>query len=48
MSISLVLLFGESKTGVLASIGITLIGSIWLGLINGSVFGIGASGLWLL
>jgi len=48
MAMSLVLMFSNSKTGVLVAIGINTIGSVYLGLTSGDLIGAGASGLWLL
>ena len=48
MALSFIFMFSGSKTGILISIGVTLAGSIGLGLVSGNLIGIGASGLWLL
>lgn len=49
MAIALCFMFVDvGKSGVLISLGITLIGSISLGLMSGEIIGFGASGLWLL
>ena len=48
MTISFILMFSGSKTGVLISMGLTLAGSLGLGLVSGDLIGVGASGLWLL
>ncbi len=48
MAIAFALMFSGSKTGVLLSMGLTLIASVSLGLVTGDIIGIGASGLWLL
>ena len=48
MALSFIFMFSGSKTGVLVSIGLTLASSIGMGLISGTLIGIGASGIWLL
>ena len=48
MAISFILMFSGSKSGVLISIIITFVGGIGLGIINGTLIGLGASGIWLL
>jgi len=48
MAISLVLMFSGSKTGVLISLGLTFVGSLGLNLMNGDLYGVGVSGIWLI
>lgn len=48
MSLSLILMFSSSKTGVLFGILISFAGAIGLGLITSNLIGLGASGLWLI
>jgi len=48
LSLVLIFAFGESKNGVLASLLISFIGAILLGLSSGSLLGFGAAGTWLL
>jgi len=48
MAISFIFMFSGSKTGVLISIGLTFAGSLGMGIVSGSLIGIGASGIWLL
>ncbi len=46
--LSMILIFGDSKTGVLVSMIISFAGAIGLGLLSSDIIGIGASGLWFL
>ena len=48
MSMSLILMFSSSKTGVLFAIVLGFAGGVGLGLISSNVIGLGASGLWLI
>lgn len=48
MAISFILMFSESKTMVLMSIGLSFAGALGLGLISGELIGISAGGIWLL
>ncbi len=48
ISMSFVLMFSGSKTGVLISLVLTLATSIGLGLVSSNLIGVGASGIWLL
>ncbi len=48
MAISFIMLFSSSKTGVLFAIGLSFLSAIGLGLITGSLIGLGASGIWLI
>ena len=48
MAMSFIFMFSGSKTGVLISLGLTLAGSLGMGLVSGNLIGLGASGLWLL
>lgn len=48
VAITFILIFSGTKTGVLIGIGLTCIFGIAIGLITGSIFGIGASFLWIL
>jgi hypothetical protein len=46
--LSMLLLMGNTKEGILAGVFIGFMGSIGLGLFNSNLIGLGASGLWLL
>lgn len=48
MAISFILLFSNSKSGILIGVFIGFISGVGLGIITGSVIGLGAAGLWLL
>ena len=48
MSLSLILMFSSSKTGILLSILMSFAGAIGLGMVTSSLVGLGASGLWLI
>jgi len=45
---SFILLFSESKSGVLIGIVLAVAGGIGLGMITGDLIGVGASGLWII
>jgi hypothetical protein len=47
-AIALILLFSNSKVGVLLGVLLGFISGISLGMINGTMIGIGASGIWLI
>lgn len=44
----LILMFGESKEGVLASMAISYIGAVAMGIAQGNIIGIGSAGIWIL
>lgn len=48
MGISFILMFSGSKNGVLFAIILTFVGAISLGMLTGSLFGIGVAGIWLI
>ena len=48
MSLSLILMFSASKTGILLAVLLSFAGAIGLGLITSNLLGVGASGLWLI
>lgn len=48
MVLSIILLFSGSKTGILIGIVLSFAAGIMFGLINSSLIGLGASGLWLI
>jgi hypothetical protein len=43
-----ILVFSNSKTGVLIAIGLSFAGAIGFGILNSSMFGLSASGIWLI
>lgn len=47
-ALSVMLMFNESKVGLLIGIGISFIGAIGLSILNSSLIGIGSSGIWLI
>ena len=48
MTLSLIMMFSGSKTGILVAILISFATGIGLGIITSSLIGLGASGLWLI
>ncbi len=48
LSLILIFVFGESKTGILVSLPISYIGAITMGLIRGDIIGLGSAGIWIL
>ncbi len=48
LSIALLLMFSESKNGVMISIAISYIGAVTLGLVTGTITGVGSAGIWML
>ena len=48
MTLTFILMFSGSKTGILFGMGLSLVGAIGLGMIKGDLIGFGASGLWLI
>lgn len=48
MAMSFILMFSDSKTGVLVSMILSFVSAVGLGLVTGDIIGIGASGLWLI
>ncbi len=48
LSIALLLMFAESKNGVMLSVAISYIGAVTLGLATGTITGIGSAGVWIL
>jgi hypothetical protein len=48
MAITFILMFSGSKNGVLVAIILTFVGGISLGMLSGSLFGLGVAGIWLL
>ncbi len=48
LSIALLLMFAESKNGVMLSVAISYIGAVTLGLATGTITGVGSAGIWML
>ena len=48
MSLSVILMFAGSKNTMLVGMLISIIAGISLGLINGNIIGVGASGIWII
>lgn len=48
MTLTFILMFSGSKTGILFGMALSLIGAIGFGMIKGDLIGFGASGLWLI
>lgn len=48
LSLLLILIFGESKNGVLISLILSYVGAATLGLSTGNIFGIGSAGVWII
>ena len=48
LAISLILMFSESKNGVMLSVAISYIGAVTLGLATGTITGVGSAGVWAL
>ena len=48
LSIALVIMFSESKNGILISLAISYIGAISLGWVVGGIIGIASGGIWIL
>ena len=48
LAISLVLMFSESKNGIMLSISLSYIGAVALGLTTGTITGVGSAGIWVL
>ncbi len=48
LSIALLLMFAESKNGVMLSVAISYIGAATLGLATGTISGVGSAGVWVL
>jgi len=48
LTLMLILMIGESKTGVMMGMLVSYIGAVGLGLIQRTIFGIGSAGIWIL
>jgi len=48
LALSLMLMFAESKNGVMLSVAISYIGAVTLGISSGTLTGIGSAGIWAL
>lgn len=48
LALSLILVFSDSKNGILAAIGLSVVGGIGLGLVTGTVVGIGTSAAFMI
>lgn len=48
MTLALILMFGESKNGIMISLLVSYIGAIALGIGIGGVVGIGSAGIWIM
>ena len=48
LSLFLVLMFSESKTGILISMSVSYVGAVTLGLAKASIIGLGSAGIWVL
>lgn len=48
LTLFLILLFGESKTGILSSMAISYVGAVTLGITQGDIVGLGSAGIWVI
>ena len=48
MAISFILIFSETKTGILFGIFLSFVAALGLNLISGTLFGLGSSGIYVL